>query len=57
MTKHFDSLAAALESLKQYRFKEIRSGLWANLPDRVRATIHPIVGSEAVAVCYSHIEI
>ena len=57
MTKHFDNLAAAIESLKQYRFKEVRPMLWINLPDRVQATLHPTVGSEVVAVCYSHIEI
>lgn len=57
MTKHFDNLAAAIESLKQYRFKEVAPGLWANLPDRVRATVHPTKGSDTVAVCYSHIEI
>lgn len=56
MTKHFDNLAAAIESL-QHRFKEVAPGLWANLPDRVRATVHPIKGSDAVIVCYSHIEI
>lgn len=57
MTKHFDNLAAAIEHLKQYRFREVAPGLWANLPDRVRATVHPKVGSEVVAVSYSHIEI
>lgn len=57
MTKHFDTLAAAVESLTQYRFKEVKPGLWVNLPDRVRATVHPTTGSEIVAVSYSHIEI
>ena len=57
MTKHFDTLAAATESLKQFRFTEIRPGLWVNMPDRVRATLHPTVGSEVIAVSYSHIEI
>ena len=57
MTKHFDTLAAAVESLNQYRFKEVAPGLWVNLPDRVRATVHPAKGSEVVAVSYSFIEI
>ena len=57
MTKHFDTLAAATESLTQYRFKEVRPGVWVNLADRVRATVHPVAGADVVAVFYSHFEI
>lgn len=49
---HFDSEKFAIADLKEHNFKLLKNGFWIGASGLVKASIHPIPGSEKVVVAY-----
>lgn len=56
MIIHFDTKAIAEAKLDADGFTRIKNGVFVSRNKVVKASIHPVHGSDAVAVFYSEIE-
>lgn len=56
MIVHFDTAALARKHLDQYGWTLCKSGAWVSRDKTCKATIHPVPGSDVVAIFYSEIE-
>lgn len=49
---HHDTDREARTHLTENSWKEIKNGAWVSKDGTCKATIHPVTGTEKVAICY-----
>lgn len=52
---HYDTNRAARTHLTENSWKEIKNGAWVSKDGTCKATVHPVTGTEKVAICYTEI--
>lgn len=55
MWVHYDTKSAALDHLRSNGWGQTENGAWVSKDGIVKATIHPVNGTEKVAICYTEI--